>query len=190
MKRRAGACIPGLLAAAVTLAVGVVACAPGTGKEEVQPRPELLAERTLQTRRFEGISEEKLLAASVSVLQDLGFTMTVSNVELGLATGVKDREAKAPDQKAAMIVLLILVAVAGAQPPVSPEMMKEERKIRVLLTTRPVPGVNEICEVRLTFHQFLRQPFVQEAGSLRDPKLYEGFFELLSRAIFLEAHKL
>jgi hypothetical protein len=190
MKRRADLWAPALLAAAVAAAAGVVACAPGTGKEEIQPRPELSAERKLQTRRFEGISEEKLLAASVGVLQDLGFTITVSNVELGLATGVKDREAKAPDQRAGMIVLMILVALAGAQPPPAGEVLKEEQKIRVLLTTRPVPGTTDISEVRVTFHRYLRQPFVTEAGSLRDPKLYEGFFELLSRAIFLEGQKL
>lgn len=184
------ACAPALLAAAVALAAGVVACAPGTGKEEVQPRPELLAERQLQTRRFEGISEEKLLAASVGVLQDLGFTMTASNLELGMATGVKDREAKAPNQRAAMIVLMILIAAGGGQPPPADQVMKEEQKIRVLLTTRPVPRTSDVCEVRVTFHRFLRQPFVAEAGSLRDPKLYEGFFELLSKSIFLEAHTL
>ncbi|MGH8660406.1 MAG: hypothetical protein ACREUB_01435 [Burkholderiales bacterium] len=190
MKRRAGACTPVLLAAAVTLAVGVAACAPGTGKDEMQPRPELLAERKLQTRRFEGISEQKLLAASIGVLQDLGFTMAVSDVELGLATGVKDRDAKAPDQRAGMIVLLILVAISGAQPPAAGDVLKEEQKIRVQLTTRPVPGAVGAWEVRVTFYRLLRQPFVSEAGSLRDPKLYEGFFELLSRSIFLEAHKL
>lgn len=190
MMRRADACGSTLLAAAVALAAGLAACATGTGKDEMQSRPELLADRQLQTRRFEGISEQKLLAASVGVLQDLGFTMTVSDVELGLATGVKDRDAKAPDQRAGMIVLLILVAMAGAQPPPPGEVLKEEQKIRVLLTTRPVPGATDTCEVRVTFHRFVRQPFVSEAGSLRDPKLYEGFFELLSRSIFLEAHKL
>ena len=185
MIRRADACTPALLAAAV--AVGVVACATGTGKEEVQPRPELSAERQLQTRRFEGVNEENLLAACTSVLQDLGFTVKVSNVELGMATGIKDREAKAPDQRAAMIVLMILLA-AGGQPLPASEL-KEEQTVRVLVTTRPVPGSSDIHEVRVTFHRFLRQPFVLEADSLRDPKLYEGFFELLSKAIFLEAHK-
>lgn len=183
---RAGARASALLAAA--LAVGLVACATGTGKEEVQPRPELSADRQLQTRRFEGINEEKLLAASIGVLQDLGFTVKVSNVELGMATGIKDREAKAPDQKAAMIVLMILLAATTGQAPPG-SAIKEEQTVRVLVTTRPVPGSSDICEVRVTFHRFLRQPFVWEAGSLRDPKLYEGFFELLSKAIFLEAHK-
>jgi hypothetical protein len=190
MMRRADARAPALLAAAVALAAGLAACATGTEKDAVQARPELLAERQLQTRRFEGISEEKLLAASVGVLQDLGFTMTVSNLELGLATGVKDREAKAPEQKTAMIVLVIMIAMAGGQPPPAGEVMKEEQKIRVLLTTRPLPGTSEVCEVRVTFHRFLRQPFVAEAGSLRDPKLYEGFFELLSKSIFLQAQSL
>ncbi|HSC94585.1 MAG TPA: hypothetical protein VLC73_06425 [Burkholderiales bacterium] len=188
MKRRWGSCAPALLAASA-VAAGVVACATGTGKEEVQPRPQLSAERQLQTRRFEGISEEKLLGASVGVLQDLGFTIRVSNAELGLATGVKDREAKAPDQRAAVIVLMILLTAMSGQPPPTGEM-KEEQTVRVLLTTRPVPGAAGSHEVRVTFHRFLRQPLVWEADSLRDPKLYEGFFELLSKAVFLEAHRL
>lgn len=187
MDRRAGACASALLAAAV--AAGVVACAVGTGREEVQPRPQLSADRQLQTRRFEGISEEKLMAASTGVLQDLGFTIKLSNAELGLATGIKDREAKAPDQRAGMIVLMILLAAAAKQAPPTVEI-REEQRIRVLVTTRPISGANEVFEVRVTFHRFLRQPFVVEADSLRDPKLYEGFFELLSRAVFLEAHRL
>ena len=185
MRRRA-ACAPALLAAAAMLA----ACATGTGSEQVQLRPQLTAERQLQTRRFEGIGEEKLLAASIGVLQDLGFTIKISNADLGIAAGVKDREAKAPDQRAGVIVLMILLAAASKQPPSSPIAIKEEQTIRVLLTTRAVPNGSDAHEVRVTFHRFLRQPLVFEADSLRDPQLYEGFFELLSKAIFLEAHKL
>ena len=188
MKRRVDCCAPALFAAAA-VAAGLLACATGTGKEEVQPRPQLSAERQLQTRRFEGTSEERLLAASVSVLQDLGFTIKVSNAELGMATGIKDREAKAPDQRAALIVLMILLTAMSGQPPPTGEI-KEEQTVRVLLTTRPVPGKSGSHEVRVTFHRFLRQPLVWEADSLRDPRLYEGFFELLSKAIFLEAHRL
>jgi hypothetical protein len=189
MRCGAGACASAVLAAAALLAAGLPACTTGTGKEEVQPRPELSADRELQTRRFEGISEEKLLAASVSVLQDLGFTIKVSNAEIGIATGVKDREAKAPEQRAAVIVLMILLTAAIGRPPPTGDM-KEEQTVRVLVTTRPVSGSSDAHEVRVTFHRFLRQPLVVEAGSLRDPRLYEGFFELLSKAIFLEAHRL
>jgi hypothetical protein len=189
MKRRVDLRAPSLLAAAVVLAVSAVACAPGTGKKEVQPRPELAADRELQARRFEGISEEKLLAASVGVLQDLGFTITVADAEIGMATGVKDRDAKAPEQRAAVIVLMILLTAASGHAPPTGDM-REEQTIRVLLTTRPVRGSSDAYEVRVTFHRFLRQPLVVEAGSFRDPRLYEGFFELLSKAIFLEAHRL
>jgi hypothetical protein len=189
MKHRGRACAPPLLAAAVALAVSVVACTTGTGREEVQARPQLSAERQLQTRRFEGGDEEKLLAAGVGVLQDLGFTIKVSSAELGMATGVKDREAKAPDQRAGMIVLMILLAAAAKQAPPSTDI-REEQTVRVLLTTRPAPGAPGTVEVRVTFHRHLRQPFVVEADSLRDAKLYEGFFELLSKAVFLEAHRL
>jgi len=189
MERRAGVCALPLLAAAMALAAGVPGCV-GTAGEVVEPRPQLTAERQLQTRRFDGISEEKLLAASLGVLQDLGFTIKVSDAELGFASGIKDREAKAPDQKAVVVLLLILLAATTGQAPPAGQI-KEEQTVRVLVTTRPVAGgVSPSHEVRVTFHRFLRQPLAFEADSLRDPKLYEAFFELLSKAIFLEAHTL
>lgn len=88
-----------------------------------------------------------------------------------------------------MIVLMILLAAATKQAPPSTDI-REDQTVRVLLTTRPVPNARGSIEVRVTFHRYLRQPFVVEADSLRDPKLYEGFFELLSKAVFLEAHRL
>jgi hypothetical protein len=84
--------------------------------------------------------------------------------------------------------MILLTAASGRPPPTGD--MKEEQTVRVLVTTRPVSGSSDAHEVRVTFHRFLRQPLVVEAGSLRDPRLYEGFFELLSKAIFLEAHRL
>lgn len=186
MKRHRVVLASRLLAAAMV--AGVIACA-STPKEVLQPRPEVAADRQLQTRRFDRISEEKLLSASVGVLQDLGFTIKVSNAEIGLAAGVKDRDAKAPEQKAGLIVLMILLAAATGHAPLAGEM-KEEQTVRVLVTTRPVAGDGGDHEVRVTFHRFLRQPLVWEADSLRDPRLYEAFFELLSKSIFLEAHKL
>jgi hypothetical protein len=44
--------------------------------------------------------------------------------------------------------------------------------------------------VLVTFHNHVRQPLVRTAGPLRDPVLYQSFFELLSKALFLEANKL
>ena len=149
-------------------------------------------ERQLQTRRFEGVSEQQVLAASVAVLQDLGFTMETKGSALGFVQGTKDREAKAPEQKLGLITLAILIAATSqGRGSVPAEAMREDQTIEVLLCTRPAQqGDSSDQLVRVTFHSHLRQPMSRTAGPLRDPLLYSSFFELLSRALFLEAQQL
>lgn len=181
---------PALLASMIVVA----GCETTPAVEFVQAPEATAGSRELQTRRFDGVTEEKLLGACAGILQDLGFTIQGAYPELGMLRGTKEREAKAPEQRAAHTILVILLALAAAQSghassaPVPPAT--EEQTIRVLVITQPVAGRNDSHDVRVTFHRFLRQPLTQQAGALHDPKLYEAFFELLSKALFLEAHKL
>jgi hypothetical protein len=153
---------------------------------------EVQEDRERQTRRFDGVTEAELFNASVNVLQDLGFTVTSSQASLGFVTAVKDREAKAPGQKASMIILLTILAAAGGQPlPAAPGAMLERQHISALLTIRPAPGKEEGTHlVRVTFYRSVFQPLAWEGGQQREAELYEAFFDLLSKGIFLEAHKL
>lgn len=190
--RSRGAGTARLLAALmpVALTATFIGCATSTPAELMQSAPDASAIRQQQTRRFEGIDETELLSACVGVLQDLGFTIKLSDAKLGFARGVKDREAKAPEQAAAVtLVYLLLVAAgggAGAPPP-----MHQDQTIGALVVVQPAAGNRaQTHDVRVSFHRFMRQPLFWEAGSLRDPELYNAFFDVLSKAIFLEAHKL
>ena len=146
------------------------------------------ADHELQGRRFDGIGERELLDAAVSVLHDLGFAVETSGAELGFVQGTKERQASAPDQKLVVLILAALAASRGAQ--VSSMPMREDQTVSVLLTVRPVGGEAARNVVLVTFHRHVRQPLRHEAGPLVDPQLYAAFFELLSKAIFLEAHRL
>ena len=151
--------------------------------------PQAPADRELQGRRFDGIGERELLHAAVGVLQDLGFTVEIAGAELGFVQGTKEREAKAPDQKLVILILAVLAASQGSQMPLQP--MREDQTISVLLSLRPARAGDPRSHLMLvTFHRHVRQPLKREAGTLRDPVLYQSFVELLSRAVFLEAHKL
>jgi hypothetical protein len=158
--------------------------------------PQDSAERELQGRRFEGIGEAELLSASVGVLQDLGFTVQSAHAGLGFVRGSMQREAKAPEQTLLLVILAAMAAGAGAQPPplpVDPETRKlpQTQRISVMLSVRPAAaGAARSHIVLVTFHRFVRQPLWMEAGALRDAQLYQSFFELLSKTLFLEAHKL
>lgn len=179
-----------LCAAALASFATLAGCETVPPAQLVQPPTASESDRQLQTRRFDGISEERLLAACIGVLQDLGFNIKGSHPDLGVAYGMKEREAKAPEQVAAYTLLVLLLAAAGGNVGGVPAPTQEQT-ISVLVTTRPVAGSEgRSHETRVTFHRFLREPLVQEAGALREAKLYEAFFELLSKALFLEAHRL
>lgn len=152
-------------------------------------KPGDAAQRELQGRRFDGIGEKELLDAAVGVLQDLGFTVDITSAELGFVQGAKEREAKAPDQT---LVILIVAALAASQGSTLPAgQMRQDQTISVLLTVRPARESDARSHIVLvTFHNHVRQPLMRTAGPLRDPVLYQSFFELLSKALFLQAHKL
>jgi len=147
--------------------------------------PESLTDRQLQTRRFDGIAESNLLSASAGVLQDLGYTITESETKLGVLVASKDRDATDSGQVAAAIFVAIFGGGSMA--------IDKNQKIRVSLVARPAYDQNPNNHyVRVTFQRIVwnTQNQVTRNEALREPKLYEGFFEKLSKAVFLEAHKI
>ena len=182
-------------AALLCAALALGACAELPPDSLTLP-PQDTAERELQGRRFEGIGEAELLAASVSVLQDLGFTVQTTHTGLGFVRGSMQREAKAPEQILILLIAAAMAGSAGAMPPpmpVSPETGKppELQRISVMLSVRPADANDARKHIVLvSFHHLVRQPLWQSAGPLRDSELYQSFFGLLSKTLFLEAHKL
>lgn len=177
-----------LLTLVLAAPIALTGCAKFS-PQDVAPAADAQVDRERQTRRYDGVAESALLAASVSVLQDLGFTVSDSNASLGLILAVKNREAKATDQKAVVLILMAFAAATGSAPPTAP--MYEDQTISAMLTIRPAPGQGERSHLlRVTFHRLIRQPLVMDAGVLREAELYDAFNELLSKAIFLEEHKL
>ncbi len=150
--------------------------------------PEMLAERQLETRRYDGIKEADLLSACANVLQDLGFQLENSEPRLGLLTVNKHRDAT----DAREVILSIIVAMfGGGSMPIS-----KDQTIRVALVVRPVNDSNgnalpDNHYVRVTFQRLVRRTdnsiYVE---TLRDPELYEGFYEKLSKSVFIEAQNI
>ncbi len=147
--------------------------------------PESLKQRQLQTRRFDGISEKDLLAASAGVIQDLGFNIDEVETELGLIVGSKERDAK----EAGQIALAIFIAVmgGGAAP------IENRQLLRLSLVVRPVGKSSPNSHyVRVTFQRMVWDMNNQltRAESIDDDMLYREFFERLSKSVFLEAHRI
>jgi hypothetical protein len=179
--------VHGLTLAALAGLLG--ACAAAAPGEALRLGPESLQQRQLQTRRFDGTTEAEILAAAAGVLQDLGFVIDESETGLGLMVASKRRSAtNVAQQVTAVLVELVLGW---------PMATDEEQTIRASLVSRPATGAvaaaaADSFHVRVTFQRLVRNDRrqVSEAEPLDDPALYEGFFERLSKSVFLEAHKI
>lgn len=175
-------------ALALVLAIGVAGC-QSIPQDALMLGPESLANRQLQTRRFAGLGEKDMLAAGAGVLQDLGFTITESATPFGVVVGNKDRSAVQAGQVVGAVLVGILTGAVLAT--------DKNQKIIASLVTRPVvdsPGtiVPNSFFVRVTFARIVWNTHnqVTKAEQLTDVELYEGFFDKLSKSVFLEGQKI
>jgi len=138
--------------------------------------------RQLQSRKFDTKNEVAILAAGVGVLQDMGYSIETSEKKLGLITASKMSDAT----NATQVGLAIFVALGGGSMPTD-----KEQKIRVTFVTHGSENEDSFL-ARVTFQRTVwnTKGQITRAEALADPELYEGFFEKLSKSIFLEAHKI
>lgn len=144
--------------------------------------------RNMQTRRFDAADDKVILAASVQTLQDLGFTITEAAPGAGVVAGSKQRDAEEAGQVAGQVALAMLAALGGnSYTPV----WDKEQTIQVTLVATPITNAAKV-DVRVSFDRVLtnNQGQIWRAELLNDPKLYQQFFQGLSKSAFLEAHEL
>ena len=183
----------------VLLAV-VPACVREPDPSELfQLKPESAQHKAAQTRFFETPDDIELLSASAAVLQDLGFQVTESVHQLGYLRATKERSARERRQSINRILVLIL-SLGGTQMPVD-----LHQKIEASMVARPVNSDATRHEVRIQFYRVIWMgdgqqsngqqseyipPGIQKMEMVRDPVIYQQFFARLSKAVFLEAHKI
>jgi hypothetical protein len=192
-------CIPLLCA---TLLLG---CAQAVIKPEdfFKLTPESLKNRALQTRIFETANEKELLSASAAVLQDLGFQIEESEVEMGILRATKERSAREFWQEFWRVVIVILSSAGSSQGGNSTQIIPVDlhQQIGATLATRPLEGDDSRYTVRIFFHRTLWKgdgqsgnqhipPGAQRMEAIHDGKIYQQFFAKLSKGLFLEAHEI
>ena len=164
--------------------------------------------RQLQTRRIEGIDERALLAASVGVLQDLGFNIDESETRLGVIVASKNRSAvDVGDAVGDMVVdSLVKAALDAMFSALFGDNFDEDddededdivydvtQKIHASIVTRPALDSfgqprKDAQVLRITLQRLVwdSEGKISHAESIEDPKVYQKFFDRLSKSIFLE----
>jgi len=153
-------------------------------KDALTLSPKSLAERQMQTRKYETKDEGKILSACAGLLQDMGFNLDESETKLGLITSSKMRSAENAGQIAGAILIALL---GGGATPVD-----KEQKMRACVVTRPTGEQESYVAVRVTFQRIVwnTQGQVTKSEGIIDPSVYQEFFDKLSKAIFLEGQEI
>lgn len=161
----------------------MVACA-GIPRDALKLSPTSLADRQQQTRLFNTSNELELLIAGAGVLQDMGYVIEESEKALGLITASKRVDATDTSQLVGAIIISVLTGNTAS--------VDKEQKIRVSFVTLPSAKDKNAHLARVTFQRIIwnTNKQVTRVETLKTPELYQGFFEKLSKAVFLEANKI
>lgn len=116
-------------------------CAQKVPKDALQLSPTSLADRQMQTRRFETGNYEMMLTAASQVFQDLGFNLDETERQLGILVGSKKRSAVSGGQIAGAILLAIFTGVA--QPTDKEQIIRASLVMRELDNGTPKVQVGE-----------------------------------------------
>jgi hypothetical protein len=180
-------------------------CATTIPSEALQMQPDTLANRQIQSRKYDIKTEKELLSASASVLQDMGFNLDESQTSLGVIVASKSRDAKEGGQIAGAILMGFLFGAAAVS-------YDKNQKIRASLVTKPAVTSNPIkvelttnsgknikfnqqveassgFVVRVTFQRMVwnQNNVMTKVEAINDPAIYTEFYDKLSKSVFLQA---
>ncbi|MCL2615958.1 MAG: hypothetical protein FWD30_04070 [Dehalococcoidia bacterium] len=188
------------------LAFLLSACQASIPKDALLLSPESLADRQMQTRRFDTNNNQAMLSAAGAVLQDLGFTLDESETTLGILVASKRRDATSGAQIAGAVLIALLgggskpvdkeqlIRVAMVMREIAPSTPEEPKKATPAKSAKAqaeekAPGQST---VRVTFQRVIINTANQVtlAEQINEPEIYQEFFDKLSQSVFLEAHNI
>lgn len=149
-----------------------------------------LEKRQLQMRQYDTNKEEEILAATAGVLQDLGFTLDESETPLGLVVASKKCDAKDAGQITGAFFVTLLCALGGSSSNAL-ALVDAVQVVKASVIVRPgLEGAK--TTTRVTFQRIVWNASnqINRIETLKDPQIYQDFYEKLSKAIFLEAQKI
>lgn len=169
-----------ILAFAITLLPG---CG-GIPKEALQMNKATLEDRQMQTRMYETSDQKKIIVACAGLMQDLGLNIDESETNLGLLVGSKDRDATDAGQVTAAVCWTILFG--------GPCQYDKNQKMKASIVISPVGEEENKTTVRVTFQRIVWNNYgkISRLEKLNEPEMYQGFFDKLSKAVFLEAQSI
>lgn len=180
--------------AVVALCTSITGCATiPTGF--LKPEKAVLENRALEMRQYDTKDEDKIVKSVAGLLQDLGFIMDSSETKLGFVAASKKADAKNAGQIAAATAVdaLAIAASAFGAYCYSNSLSKCDKNqlVKASVIIQPSADGSKMV-VRVTFQRMVWNMCdqVSRIETISEPKIYQTFFEGLSKAIFLEAQSI
>ena len=168
------------------LCFALIGCGGGVPKGFLKPSEGYLEKRELQMRQYDTKDEEKIIIAVAGVVQDLGFILDDSESKLGLVVASKKADASSAGQTAGWFILGVFL-----YNPALVVLADDVQEVRASVVVKPSLDGNRTI-VRVTFQRIVwnANKQIKRVESIDDSEIYEKFYDSLSKAIFLEAHKI
>jgi len=167
------------------LSLSIVGCA-SMPKGFLKPSEDSLAKRQLQSRQYDTTDETKIITSVAGVLQDLGFTLDDSESDVGFVAASKKADATNKGQ-------IFLMAIFGGlgNNPQAIQQCDNYQVIKVSVITKPALN-NEKIVVRVTFQRIVWNMAnqINRVETIKEPEIYQKFYDRLSKSIFLEAQEI
>ena len=143
--------------------------------------------RALQSRTYQGPTEQQILSASIGVLQDMEYNIDEIEKPLGILTATKTVDASDGGEIAGLLMLDLLCALGGSD---CGALASASDSQKITLTLVVLPSLTHDGEyvARITLHRVvwdttgrikLREP-------VDDAEQYQQIFDKLSKSVFLE----
>ncbi|MCX5712693.1 MAG: hypothetical protein NTY47_06490, partial [Candidatus Omnitrophica bacterium] len=124
------------------------------------------------------------------VLQDLSFNLDDGESELGFVSASKKADAVSKGQVAGAVFLDVLAAIGGGYSNNTARCDKSQ-VVKASVITKPGLDGHSIV-VRVTSQRIVwnMSNQVSRVESIKEPQIYQKFYDSLSKAIFLEAQQI
>ena len=146
--------------------------------------------RNMQSRVFEAPSENEILAASISVLQDMEYNLDEVVKPLGVLTASKVIDAESAAEKRNLFLLDILCSVGGGNC-TAYSTASDSQKINVTLVVLPSLARKGEFVTRVTLLSvvYVMQQRIKLMEAVGEPQVYQAIFENLSKSLFLQINE-
>jgi hypothetical protein len=149
-----------------------------------------LEKRQRQMRQYETTNQEQMLSSIAGVLQDLGFNLSDSETDLGFVSASKAADATDGGQIAGAFFIDLLSAFGGNPSNASAMCDKSQVVKASVIAKLSLDGSKTVVRITIQRIVWNMSNQINRVESIKDPEVYQKFFDGLSKAIFLEAQKI